>query len=148
MRYLLDTNVLSNITKPEPPASLVTWMAEQADSDLFIASLTIAEIHRGILEMPAGKKRVALEAWFAGNEGPHELFAGRILSFDERAALIWGELMARGKAAGRPRSALDTIVAAVAQSNSCIVVTDNERDFHGVEIINPLRKTVKTGDSV
>lgn len=51
MRYLLDTNVLSSITKPEPSASLVTWMAEQADSDLFIASLTITEIQPGILEM-------------------------------------------------------------------------------------------------
>jgi toxin FitB len=140
MRYLLDTNVLSNITKPEPSASLLTWMAEQADADLFIASLTIAEINRGILEMPAGKKRVALEAWFGGSEGPRALFAGRILSFDEKAALIWGELMAQGKAAGRPRSALDTIVAAVAQSNNCIVVTDNERDFHGVEFINPIRQ--------
>jgi predicted nucleic acid-binding protein len=49
--------------------------------------------------------------------------------------------MAQGKAAGRQRSALDTIVAAIAQANSCIVVTDNERDFHGVEIINPLRQT-------
>jgi predicted nucleic acid-binding protein len=141
MRYLLDTNILSNITKPIPSASLLTWMAEQADADLFIASLTIAEIHRGILEKPAGKKRDALEAWFAGNEGPRALFAGRILSFDEKAALIWGELMAHGKAAGRPRSAFDTIVASIAQSHSCIVVTDNERDFQGVEIINPLRQT-------
>lgn len=141
MRYLLDTNILSNVTKAEPSASLLTWMAEQADADLFIASLTIAEIYRGILEKPAGKKRVGLEAWFAGNEGPRALFAGRILSFDEKAALIWGELMAQGKASGRPRSALDTIVAAIAQSNGCIVVTDNERDFHGVEIINPLRQT-------
>lgn len=88
MRYLLDTNVLRNITKPEPSASLVTWMAEQVDSDLFIASLTIAEIHRGILEMPVGKRRVALEAWFTGNEGPRALFAGRILLFDDKAALI------------------------------------------------------------
>nr|WP_178126822.1 PIN domain-containing protein [Agrobacterium rubi] len=138
---MLDTNILSNITKPEPSASLLMWMAEQADANLFIASLTIAEIHRGILEKRAGKKRVALEAWFAGNEGPPALLAGRILSFDNKAALIWGELMAQGKAAGRPRSALDTIVAAIAQSNSSIVVTDNERDFHGIEIINPLRQT-------
>ncbi|UYZ10876.1 type II toxin-antitoxin system VapC family toxin (plasmid) [Agrobacterium salinitolerans] len=141
MRYLLDTNILSNIIKPEPSASLLMWMAEQADADLFIASLTIAEVHRGILEKPAGKKRAALETWFAGTEGPRALFAGRILSFDEKAALIWGELMAQGKAAGRPRSALDTIVAAIAQSNGCIVVTDNERDFQGVETINPLRHT-------
>ncbi|MDU0364276.1 PIN domain-containing protein [Rhizobium sp. 25PS6] len=139
MRYLLDTNILSNITKPEPSVSLLTWMAEQADTDLFIASLTVAEIHRGILEKPLGKKRATLEKWFAGTEGPQSLFAGRVLPFDEKAALIWGELMAQGKAAGRPRSALDTIVAAVAQSNGCIVVTDNERDFHGIEIINPIR---------
>ncbi|CUX64641.1 PilT domain-containing protein (fragment) [Agrobacterium sp. NCPPB 925] len=73
--------------------------------------------------------------------GLRNIKPGRILSFDEKAALIWGELMAQGKASGRPRSALDTIVAAIAQSNGCIVVTDNERDFHGVEIINPLRQT-------
>lgn len=139
MRYLLDTNILSNITKPEPSASLLTWMDEQIDDDLFIASLTIAEIHRGILEKPPGKKRAALETWFGGREGPRSLFAGRILPFDEKAALIWGELMAEGSATGRPRSALDTIVAAIAQSNGCVVVTDNERDFKGIEMINPLR---------
>ena len=55
------------------------------------------------------------------------------------AALIWGELMAQGKAAGRPRSALDTIVAAIAQCNGCIVVIDNQPDFDGIEIINPIR---------
>lgn len=58
MRYLLDTNILSNITKPEPSASLLTWMAEQFDDDLFIASLTIAAIHREILEKPEGKSEL------------------------------------------------------------------------------------------
>jgi len=131
-----------NVTKPEPSPSLLAWMAEQRDQDLFITSLTVAEIHRGILEKPKGQKRAALEAWFAGNEGPQSLFAGRILPFDEKAALNWGELMASGKAVGRPRSALDTIVAAIANTNSCIVVTDNEKNFHGIEIINPLRANV------
>ena len=139
MRDLLDTNILSNISKPEPSASLLTWMAEQVDDGLFIASLTIAEIHRGILEKPAGKKRAALETWFGGKEGPQSLFAGRILSFDQKAALVWGEMMAQGRATGRPSSALETIVAAIAQSNNCVVVTDNVRDFQGIEIINPLR---------
>jgi predicted nucleic acid-binding protein len=147
MRYLLDTNILSNVTKPEPSESLISGMAERADGDMFIASLTIAEIQRGILEKPAGRKRAALEAWFAGNEGPQSLFADRILPFDERAALIWGRLMAEGKEIGRPRSALDTIVAAVAQANDCIVVTDNERDFHGIEIINPLRLSESSANS-
>jgi predicted nucleic acid-binding protein len=139
MRYLLDTNILSNIAKPVPSESLIAWMAEQADQDLFIASLTVAEIRRGVLEKPAGKRRNQLEAWFSGPEGPQALFAGRVLSFDERAGLIWARLMADGKVKGRPRGGLDTIIAAVAEANGCVLVTDNERDFGDIELINPLR---------
>lgn len=138
-RYLLDTNIISNVTKTAPSESLLAWMAEQVDEDLFIASLTIAEIRRGVLEKPAGRKRDQLEAWFSGPEGPSALFAGRILSFDEKAGLIWARLMAEGTAAGRPRSALDTIIAAIAEANDCAIVTDNEKDFAGIEIVNPLR---------
>src|ERR1700722_8176651 len=111
-------------------------MADQVDDDLFIASLTVAEIWRGILEKPPGRKRDQLEAWFAGSEGPSTLFAGRVLAFDEKAGLIWARLMAAGGSAGRPRSALDTIIAAVAAANGCTVVTDNEKDFAGVDTIN------------
>src|SRR3984957_10887998 len=139
MRYLLDTDIVSNITKPSPAESLVVWMAEQADQDLFIASLTVAEIRRGVLELPAGKQRARLETWFAGPEGPQSLFAGRVLAFDEKAGLVWARLMADGKARGRPRSALDTIIAAVADANGWVVVTGNEKDFVGVEVVNPLR---------
>ena len=138
-RYLLDTNILSNVTKPTPSDSLLLWMSEQADEDLFIASLTVAEIWSGVLQKPAGKKRRELEKWFAGPEGPQALFAGRVLPFDERAGLIWARLMAAGAKAGRPRSALDMIVASIAEANNCIVVTDNERDFAGVMFINPMR---------
>ena len=142
-RYLLDTNIISNVTKAAPSESLVAWMAEQVDESLYISSLTIAEIRRGIMERPAGRKRDRLEAWFAGAEGPSTLFGGRVLSFDEKAGLVWARLMAEGKAAGRPRSALDTIVAATAEANGCIAVTDNERDFAGVETFNPLRSTTR-----
>jgi toxin FitB len=138
-RYLLDTNIISNLTKPAPSETLVAWMAERADEEMFIASLTVAEIRRGVLEKPAGRKRRELENWFAGPEGPQGLFAGRILPFDETAALIWARLMAEGSATGRRRSALDMIIAAVAEANDCVVVTDNEKDFAGLEIINPLR---------
>lgn len=139
MKFLLDTNILSNLAKPEPSPTLLAWMEERHDEELWIASLTVAEIRRGVLEKPAGKRRNQLEAWFSGVEGPQALFAGRILSFDEAAALAWARLMAEGKAAGRPRSAFDTIIAAVAVANGCVVVTDNERDFNGIEAINPLR---------
>lgn len=138
-RYLLDTNIISNIVKPRPYENLLAWWAEQADESLFIASLTVAEIRRGILEKPRGKKRDALDAWFTSAEGPQALFAGRILAFDDKAGLIWARLMAEGKTAGRPRSGLDMIIAAVAGANGCIVVTDNEKDFAGIQFINPMR---------
>lgn len=138
-RYLLDTSIISNVTKTAPSESLLAWMAEQVDEDLFIASLTIAEIRRGVLEKPAGRKRDQLEAWFAGPEGPSALFAGRVLPLDEKAGLIWARLMSEGTASGRPRSALDTIIAAVAESNECTIVTDNEKHFAGIDTINPLR---------
>ncbi|WP_457106517.1 PIN domain-containing protein [Methylobacterium sp. P5_C11] len=138
-RYLLDTNIISNVVKPQPSASLLDWMSKQRDDALFITALTVAEIRRGILEKPAGGKRAALEAWIAGPEGPQALFTGRILPFDDRAGLVWARLMADGKIAGRPRSALDMIVAAIAEANACVVVTDNEKDFAGLPFINPLR---------
>ncbi len=138
-RYLLDTNILSSVTKPMPSEALVAWMAEQADEDLFISSLTVAEIRRGLLEKPAGKKRRELERWFSGPEGPQALFAGRVLPFDEKAGLVWARLMAGGTATGRPRNPLDMIIAAVAEANDCVVVTDNEREFAGLKIANPLR---------
>ena len=138
-RYLLDTNVISNVIKPNPSPTLLAWMAEQNDIDLFISALTVAEIQRGLLEKPKGRKRALLEAWFTGPEGPQSLFAGRVLSFDEKAALVWARLMSEGTAKGQPRSALDMIVGAVAEVNGCIVVTDNEKHFSGLKFINPLR---------
>jgi predicted nucleic acid-binding protein len=141
-RYLLDTNIISNVVKLQPSESLLAWMATQRDEDLFIASLTVAEIRRGILEKSRGKKRDVLDKWFSGPEGPQSLFAGRILSFDTKAGLVWAELMVKGKTTGKPRSGLDMIIAAVAAANECVVVTDNERDFVGLQIVNPMRGAV------
>jgi toxin FitB len=138
-RYLLDTNIISNVTKPSPSTALLAWMAQQADKDLFISALTLGEIRRGLLEKPKGKKRALLEAWFTGPEGPQALFAGRVLPFDEKAALIWARLMDDGTTKGRLRTALDMIIAAVAEANGCVVVTDNEKDFAGLKFVNPLR---------
>jgi toxin FitB len=138
-RFLLDTNILSHATKPVPSQPLMDWMTVQSDESLFISALTIAEIQRGILEKPVGKKRRQLEAWFESPEGPCSLFSGRVLPFDQEAGLVWARLLADGKTAGKPRSALDMIIAATAIANNCILVTDNERDFAGLPILNPMR---------
>lgn len=139
MRYLLDTNIISDAIKPTPSASLADWMGDQEDEDLFISSFTVAEIRRGVLEKPAGKRRDQLEAWFVGPAGPQALFAGRILPFDAGAALIWARLMADGKAKGKPRDGFDAIIAAVAEAHGCVVVTGNEEDFAGMHVLNPLK---------
>ena len=70
---------------------------------------------------------------------PFGALRGPVLPFDEKAGMIWARLMAEGTAKGRPRSALDTIIAAIAEANDCIVVTDNKKDFADVGIVNPLR---------
>jgi predicted nucleic acid-binding protein len=139
IRYLLGTNIISDATKPAPSEALTAWLSKQADEKLFISSLTMAEILRGVLEKPPGKKRKLLEDWFVGPEGPQALFAGRVLPFDEKAGLIWARLMAEGRESGQPRSPLDMIVAAIAEANGCVVVTDNEKHFTGLKILNPLR---------
>ena len=61
------------------------------------------------------------------------------MAFDEQAALIWARLMSLGTHAGRPRSAFDMVVAAIGEANECVVVTDNEKHFPGVNLLNPLR---------
>jgi toxin FitB len=114
-------------------------MMQQVNENLFIASLTIAEVWRGLLEMPAGRKQRILENWFLGPDGPTLKFAGRVLPFDEKAGLIWGRLMAEGTKAGRPRSGLDMILAAIAEANNCMLVTGNEKHFSGLKFINPMR---------
>jgi len=138
-RYLLDTNIISNTIKPEPSPNLAKWFQVQIDDDLFVAASTIAEIQRGILIKPAGRKRDDLESWFLSAQGPLAYFAGHILPFDESAALIWAQLMADGRAAGRQRDPMDMLIASVAIANECVIATDNEADFWGLDIINPLR---------
>jgi predicted nucleic acid-binding protein len=138
MRYLLDINILSELIKPEPSSRLMTWMQAQTDDRLFISSLTLGELHKGILELPRGAKRERLDAWFNGDQGPEVLFRSRVLAFDVKAAHEWARLMALGKSSGRPRSALDMMVAATAVVHDCMLVTANTRHFPGMQVLNPL----------
>lgn len=141
-RYLLDTNIISNVVRPAPSPGLLNWMADQRDVDLYISTFSLAEIRRGILQKPDGRKRRELEAWYAGPLGPKALFQNRVLAFDQAAAEAWAELMAEGHRQGAPRSAIDMIIAAVAQANGCVVATANDRHFVGaVDCFNPTRSS-------
>lgn len=140
IRYLLDTNILSNATKITPSQALSDWIAQQIDDQLFVSSWTLGELRRGVLDKPLGKKRTLLEEWFVGIQS---WFAGRVLSFDQQAALVWARLMHEGTLMGKPRSAIDMIIAATAEANDCVIVTDNERHFPGILILNPMRGRYK-----
>jgi toxin FitB len=61
------------------------------------------------------------------------------MPFDERAALVWARLISEGRVTGRPRSDCDMIVASIAEVNYCLLVTENEKHFPGIAILNPLR---------
>lgn len=137
-RYLLNTNIISAVTHISPNPAIISWLTARKDTELFISALTIAEIRKGIDALPQGRKRAALDDWFNGSEGPLALFAGRILAFDVIAALHWAKLMVEGKAAGRPRSALDMIIAATALAHDCVIVTVNSRDFDLLDYLNPM----------
>jgi toxin FitB len=138
-RFLLDTNVISDAIRASPSPQLRDWMMARADDELFTSALNIAEIERGILRLPAGKKRRGLETWFNGPTGPSRIFEGRILPFDEQAGSAWAKLMADGERQGNRRNPLDMIVAAIALVHDCVVVTQNERDFAELAFFNPLR---------
>ena len=139
-RYLLDTNIVSNPSRAHPHPPIVDWIGAQQAGDLFISTFTIAEIRKGILLMPAGRKRNELQLWFDSSTGPLSPFQGRILPFDEAAALEWAKLIADGFLKGKPRSGLDMIVAAVALANNCTLVTANEKHFRDVvPFLNPTR---------
>lgn len=135
---ILDTNVLSELMAPSPAASVVGWISNQrlAD-DLFVTTITVAELLYGIELLPKGRRQDRLlreaEAMFA------EDFAGRILPFDEQAARAFSKIAAARRSRGRPIAALDAQIASIATTNSAVLATRNLADFEdcGVRLINP-----------
>lgn len=138
-RYLLDTHILNNALKPTCPAPLAAWLDQQPDENLYICSMNLAEVWNGILALAAGEKRSELEGWFTGPRGPRVVFGNRVLTFDEKASLIWARLVSEREKTGLPCGPIDMIYAAIAEANDCILVTDDEERFAGLTVINPMK---------
>ncbi len=136
MKYLLDTCVISESIKPDSSPSVIDFLSKVNDRDLFISTMTLAEIHRGIYRLPNGKKKNRLMLWLNELE---KSFADRVLSFDYEAAIEWAKICAQVEANGKTMSAFDSIIAAIASRNHMALVTRNVKDFKftGLEIINP-----------
>lgn len=136
MSYLIDTCALSEFTRARPSTAVDAWFAALPDRTEFVSVLTLGELEKGIAKLPLGKRRAALERWFA------ELrirFEGRVLDVDATVALEWGRISARAEAEGRPVPVVDTLIAATAIVHGLSVVTRNTTDMArtGAPIIDP-----------
>ncbi|RWD62305.1 type II toxin-antitoxin system VapC family toxin [Mesorhizobium sp.] len=137
MRLLLDTNVLSEVTRPAPNARVLNWLDGLDEDRSFISVVSIAEIRRGVALMDEGRKREALAEWLA-RDLPQR-FEQRVLPVDESVALAWGDLMGLAKRSGRGLSSMDGLIAATAIAAELILATRNTRDFEGfgIELFDP-----------
>ncbi|PDT36342.1 VapC toxin family PIN domain ribonuclease [Rhizobium sp. M10] len=137
MRLLLDTNVLSEVTRPNPDMRVLAWLDQLDEDRSFVSIISIAEIRRGIALMDNGRKRDALAEWLA-RDLPQR-FERRIIPVDEPVALAWGDLMGRAKRSGRGLSSMDGLIAATAVAHDLTLATRNTRDFEGfgIELIDP-----------
>jgi hypothetical protein len=134
---ILDTNVLSELMKADPAASVVEWAVSQPTSRLFITAITQGEILYGIGLLPKGKRRDriahAAEAMFA------EDFNDRILAFNSDAAAAYADIAVARRRKGRPISQFDAQIAAIARSSGAAVATRNVGHFEGcgIQLVNP-----------
>lgn len=134
---ILDTNVLSEVMKPAPPARVLKWFAREPASGLFTTTITQAEILYGIELLPKGRRRTALES--AVEAMFEEDFAERILPFDSNAARVFPKIAAARRASGRPLTQFDAQIASIARVHGAAVATRNTTDFDncGVPVLNP-----------
>lgn len=134
---ILDTNVLSELMKPQGSSVARQWVSRQSMLDLFTTAITQAEILYGIALLPSGKRQnelsQAAQLMFA------EDFAGRILSFDEISAIAFARIAAERRRAGNPISQADAQIASICYVHQALLATRNVADFEGcgISIVNP-----------
>ena len=137
MRFLLDTNVLSEPARPAPDEGVIQWFRSLSPLDACISVLTLGEIGKGVSLMPPGTRKDTLRNWLT-RDLPLR-FRGRTLPVDAEVSLLWGELSAEGRRMGRPLPVVDGILLATAQAHDLTFVTRNLGDCgdRGVQVLDP-----------
>ncbi|MGH9558203.1 MAG: type II toxin-antitoxin system VapC family toxin [Bryobacteraceae bacterium] len=136
---VLDTNVISETLKPAPSDTVMKWLRSREPLDVFITTITQAEVLYGIELLPAGKRRntlrVEIEKVFS------EEFHDRILGFDEAAARAYARIAGECKAMGRPIAEFDAMIASICRSRQATIATRNVKHFEhcGISAVNPWR---------
>ena len=139
MSYLVDTNVFSEQLKPRPSRRVIRWL-EENESEIYVSTITIAEIRRGIERLPEGKRKDRFSEWLSTIT---RTMRGSVLSFNRSVAHVWGQMQGRLDGEGITLSAFDSIIAATAIRHDLAVCSRNVRDFQrtGVTVINPFEDT-------
>lgn len=134
---ILDTNVVSELLRPQPEPRVEAWLAAQDGADTYLTAISEAEMRYGLAVMTDGKRRDALAEAVDGLL--REDFRGRILPFDSLAAEAYATIAAERRAVGRPISQFDCLIAAIGRARCAAVATRNAKDFEGcgIEIIDP-----------
>lgn len=130
MSFLIDTDVISEISKPNPDENVRLWF-EKNRGQYYLCTVTVAELRRGIERLPASHRKTHLSEWFV------ELcksMDGRILSFNISVAHVWGQQMALWQNSGKSVSTLDSMIAATAIRHRLTLVTRNSVHFENLAI--------------
>lgn len=137
MSYLLDTCVVSELVKKSPRREVVDWIDAQEESTLYLSALTIGELEKGIVKLPASARKTRLATWVRRDLTVR--FSGRVLPIDARIASHWGAITGESERRGLPLPVVDSLIAATALVNDLQIVTRNTEDFArcGVVCINP-----------
>jgi predicted nucleic acid-binding protein len=135
--FLLDTNVVSEWTKPHPNPGVVEWLETVNEDDVFLSVVTFAELRHGIERLAAGARRRKLDQWLR-SELPAR-FEGRIALIDGAIADECGRLVAQREACGKSIHAMDALLAATARVHELTLVTRNVSDFSASvkTLVNP-----------
>ena len=135
---LLDTNVVSETMRPRPSVRVLDWLDAQRITQVFVSSVTQAEMLLGVALLPAGKRRADFSKMVDGLF--NQDFAHRCLPFDQAAAPLFAKVVAGRNKAGLPISTEDAQIAAIAWRHGFRLATRNTADFFGIaglELVNP-----------
>lgn len=134
---VVDTNVISEVMRPQPSPAVLNWLNAQDGNLLFITTVTLAEIGYGLRILPDGQRRWQLHSQF--EQFVTQAFEERVLAFTASAARAYAEIMGHRKEVGHPMSLPDGQIASIAHAHGFAVATRNIKDFEGcgIELINP-----------
>ena len=135
--FLLDTNIPSELIRTRPDPHVRNWVYAKEERSLYLSVVTIGELRRGFVILPAGRRRTELERWLENDLLPR--FHGRILPVTHSIADRWGVLDGQGQLQGTPLNTADGMIAATALEHDLTIVTRNVKDFAGlgVVLLNP-----------